>query len=135
LKRCSLDHYPSIDEALPLAALDSFEYMVERILSHRPGGSRKQHGKRLRPKAEYEFEVLWAGLPLEEGENPSWESWSNTSLRSCEAYRSYCQSPEVVATLGADFYAGEADQDQDDANESAGLPRKRQRRNQPRARQ
>jgi hypothetical protein len=113
LKRCSLDHYSSIDEALPLAALDSFEYLVERILSLRPGGKRKQHGKRPRPKAEYEFEVLWAGLPLEEGENPSWESWSNTSLRSCEAYRIYCKSPEVAAVLGDDFYAGEADGDWD----------------------
>jgi transposase InsO family protein len=135
LKRCSLDHYSSIDEALPLAALDSFEYLVERILSHRPGGKRKQHGKRPRPKAEYEFEVLWAGLPLEEGENPSWESWSNTSLRSCEAYRTYCKSPEVAAVLGDDFYAGEADGDWDSTTESSDLSRKRQRRKQPRAHQ
>jgi hypothetical protein len=77
--------------------------------------------------------VLWAGLPLEEGENPSWESWSNTSLRSCEAYRNYCQSPEVVAKLGADFYAGEADEDRGHDVESSSSSRKRQRRNQPRA--
>ena len=113
LKRCSLDHFASIDEALPLAALDNFEYAVERILQHRPSGKRKQSGQRARPKSDYEFEVLWAHLPLEEDSNPSWEPWSNGSLRSCEAYRTYLQQPEVVTTLGNDFYAGEADAELD----------------------
>ena len=53
--------------------------------------------------------MLWADLPLEDGENPSWEPWTNTSLRSCEAYKTYCKLPEVVVELGADFYAGEAE--------------------------
>ena len=53
--------------------------------------------------------MLWADLPLEDGENPSWEPWTNTSLRSCEAYKTYCNLPEVVAELGAGFYAGEAE--------------------------
>ena len=60
-------------------------------------------------KKDYEFEVLWADLPLEDGVNPSWEPWDNSSLRSCEAYRTYCLLPEVVDELGADFYAGEAE--------------------------
>ena len=108
IKRCSLDHFASIDEALPLAALDNFEYRVERVLQHRPAGKRKLPGKRARAKSEYEFEVLWADLPLEEDSNPSWEPWSNGSLRSCEAYEKYCRLPEVVDELGGDFYAGEA---------------------------
>ena len=108
LKRCSLEHYGAIDDALPLAALDNFEYRVERVLRHRPSGKRKQAGKRARAKSDYEFEVLWAGLPLEEDSNPSWEPWSNGSLRSCEAYKDYLRLPSVVAELGGDFYAGEA---------------------------
>jgi hypothetical protein len=135
LKRCSLDHYSNIDEALPLAALDSFEYLVERILNHRPAGKRKQAGKRPRPKRDYEFEVLWSGLPLEEGENPSWESWSNQSLRTCEAYKTYCSQPEVSAVLGSDFYAGEADDAEPALNANPTQQRKRQRPNQARSRQ
>jgi hypothetical protein len=113
LKRCSLDHFASIDEALPLAALDNFEYAVERILQHRPTGRRKRPNQRTRPKNDYEFEVLWAHLPLEDDSNPSWEPWSNASLRSCEAYRNYLQQPDVMASLGDDFYAGEADAELD----------------------
>ncbi len=130
LKACSLEHFSTIDDALPLAALDSFEYAVERILSHRPAGRRKLSGKRARPKSDYEFEVLWANLPLENGENPSWESWSNVSLRSCEAYKLYCLSPEVTAELGADFYAGEADADNAQPTIEGEKTSKRQRSNQ-----
>ena len=109
LKRCSLDHYARIEDALPIAALDNFEYSVERILQHRPAGKRKAGKGKTRAKKDYEFEVLWADLPLEDGENPSWEPWTNSSLRSCEAYKAYCNLPEVVAELGVDFYAGEAE--------------------------
>jgi hypothetical protein len=42
-------------------------------------------------------------------ENPSWEPWSNSSLRSCEAYEAYCARPEVMAQLGADFCVAEKD--------------------------
>ena len=77
-------------------------------MQHRPAGKRRVPGKRAKAKSEYEFEVLWADLPLEEDSNPSWEPWSNGSLRSCEAYKRYCRLPEVVAELGGDFYAGEA---------------------------
>ncbi len=135
LKRCSLDHYTNIDEALPLAALDSFEYLVERILNHRPAGKRKQAGKRPRPKRDYEFEVLWSGLPLEEGENPSWESWSNQSLRTCEAYKTYCSQPEVSAALGSDFYAGEAEDAEPAPNADSTRLRKQQRPSQACSRQ
>jgi hypothetical protein len=107
LKPCSLDHFDNINEALEIAALDNFEYVVERILQHRPCGKRKQPGKRARPKGNYEFEVLWANLPLEEGENPSWEPWSNSSLRSCEPFKQYCRQPEVLSELGADFGDGD----------------------------
>jgi hypothetical protein len=127
LKRCSLDHFTSIDEALPLAALDNFEYAVERILQHRPTGSRKRPNQRARPKKEYEFEVLWAHLPLEEDSNPSWEPWGNVSLRSCEAYRTYLQQPEVVAALGNDFYTGEADAELD-AEPTNQAPKRRRKR-------
>ncbi len=130
LKVCSLEHFSTIDDALPLAALDCFEYAVERVLSHRPAGKRKPSGKRARPKSDYEFEVLWANLPLEDGENPSWESWSNASLRSCEAYKLYCLSPEVAAELGADFYAGEADADNMQPMNKGEKSSKRQRSNQ-----
>ena len=115
LKRCSLDHYDQVDDALPVAALDNFEYCVERILQHRPAGKRKAGKARARAKKDYEFEVLWADLPLEDGENPSWEPWQNSSLRSCEAYRAYCSLPEVVEELGADFYAGEAEPELDES--------------------
>jgi hypothetical protein len=127
LKRCSLAHFDDINEALPLAALDNFEYRVDKILRHRPCGKRQIKGKRPRAKGEYEFEVLWHGLPLAEGENPSWESWSNTSLRSCEAYKAYCQLPEVIEELGPNFYAGEADIDCEPAALSS-QQRKRTRR-------
>ena len=122
LKTCSLDHFDNINEALEIAALDNFEYVVERILQHRPCGKRKQPGKRARPKGDYEFEVLWANLPLEEGENPSWEPWSNSSLRSCEPFKQYCRQPEVLSELGADF--GDGDEEMEP---KAGKGRRRRR--------
>jgi hypothetical protein len=121
LKRCSLDHYEQIDDALPIAALDNFEYSVERILQHRPAGKRKAGKGKVRAKKDYEFEVLWADLPLQEGENPSWEPWENTSLRSCEAYKTYCRQPEVQEELGAYFYAGEAEPTLEDSSRNRRL--------------
>ena len=121
LKRCSLDHYEQIDDALPIAALDNFEYSVERILQHRPAGKRKAGKGKVRAKKDYEFEVLWADLPLQEGENPSWEPWENASLRSCEAYKTYCRQPEVQEELGADFYAGEAEPTLEDSSKKRRL--------------
>jgi hypothetical protein len=101
LKRCNLDQYASVEAVLPVAALDNFEYSVAEVLDHRPKERRTSKGRRA-PKKDFEFLVRWADLP--EGEdNPSWEPWSNSSLRSCGAYETYCAKPEVVAQLGADF--------------------------------
>ena len=86
------------------AAADHFEYVVAEVEQHRPSRRKLPNG-RLRPKGDFEFLVRWEGLPLGE-DNPSWEPWSNGSLRSCEAYVQYLQRPEVVGVLGASF--GEA---------------------------
>ena len=59
-------------------------------------------GRRRRPKSDFEFQVRWADLP--EGEdNPSWEPWTNLSLRESAPFQAYLQRPEVVAVLGHDF--------------------------------
>ena len=105
LKRCNLDQYASIEAVLPAAALDNFEYKVEEVLSHRPLRRNAAKGKKT-PKKDFEFLVKWADLP-EDDENPSWEPWSNGSLRSCEAYEAYCKRPEVMEQLGADFCVAE----------------------------
>jgi hypothetical protein len=105
LKRCNLDQYASVEAVLPAAALDNFEYRVDEVLAHRPRSRTLSKGKKL-PKKDFEFLVRWADLPEDE-ENPSWEPWSNSSLRSCEAYEKYCARLEVIEQLGADFYAAE----------------------------
>ena len=105
LKRCNLDQYASIESVLPAAALDNFEYKVEEVIAHRPQRRSASKGRKT-PKKDFEFLVRWADLPEDE-ENPSWEPWSNSSLRSCEAYEAYCTKPEVIALLGADFYVAE----------------------------
>ena len=105
-KRFDLDLVREIDELLPLAAADHFEYVVAEVEQHRPLHRKTPNG-RLRPKGDFEFLVRWEGLPLGE-DNPSWEPWSNGSLRSCEPYLQYLQRPEVVEVLGASF--GETNQ-------------------------
>ncbi len=105
LKRCNLDQYENVEAALPIAALDNFEYQVEEIISHRPLKRSSTRGKKV-PKKDFEFLVRWADLPEDES-NPSWEPWSNTSLRTCAAFEKYCAKPEVVVQLGADFYVAE----------------------------
>ena len=74
---------------------------MAEVLAHRPIGPRRLQGV-LRPKSSYEFKCLWKDLELSE-ENPSWEPWTNDSLRSCEAYLVYTQLPEVEAELGKGF--------------------------------
>jgi hypothetical protein len=91
----------SVDDWLPLAAADHFEYLVAAIEQHRPAQRRLANG-RLRPKSDFEFLVRWEGLPVGD-ENPSWEPWSNTSLRTTDAFVAYLAKPEVVEALGADF--------------------------------
>jgi hypothetical protein len=92
-----------VDDWLPLAAQDNFEYVIKEVLAHRPA-TRVLAGRKRRPKSDFEFQVLWADLP--EGEdNPTWEPWSNQSLRESEPYTKYLARPEVREALGADFAA------------------------------
>jgi hypothetical protein len=98
-KRCNMDLFETLDAAIPYAAMDSFEYEVEAIINHEPRGERKR-----RRKDSYSFEVLWRGI--ERGDdNPSWEPWSNESLRASEPFKQYCRRSDVLAELGKDFVA------------------------------
>ena len=101
LKFCDMSALSTIEEAIPYAAKDLFEYEVAEILEHRPSGPRKVAGK-LRPKSDYHFRCLWKDL-LEDDDNPSWEPWTNSSLRDCEAYKEYLLRPDVAEELGANF--------------------------------
>ena len=101
LKFCDLTQLSTIEEAIPYAAKDSFEYEIAEILAHRPTGSRRQNPT-LRAKNIYEFQCLWKDLDISE-DNPSWEPWTNESMRSCEAYLTYTQRPEIEAELGKNF--------------------------------
>ena len=103
LKRCDLSLMSDVNDWLQLAAQDSFEYVVKEIISHRPerraGTGRKRH-----PKSDFEFQVLWADLPIGE-DNPSWEPWGNQSLRESAPFAAYLARADVVEALGADFAA------------------------------
>jgi transposase InsO family protein len=96
-KRCNLDLYNTLEEAIPIAAADNFEYEIEAILDHRPRGERKR-----KRKDTYEFQVLWRGIERSE-DNPSWEPWANESLRASEPMQRYCERSDVQAELGRDF--------------------------------
>jgi hypothetical protein len=96
-KRCNLDLFQTLEEAMPIAAADNFEYVIEAILDHRPRGERKR-----RSKATYEFQVLWQGLERS-ADNPSWEPYSNESLLASEPMEKYCARSDVIAELGKDF--------------------------------
>lgn len=109
-KRCNLDLFRTLEEAIPVAAADNFEYEIESILSHRPRGERKRKRRDL-----YEFQVLWRGI--ERGEdNPSWEPWANESLRASDPLQAYCSRDDVIAELGHDFLP--ATKPSDDAKRS-----------------
>jgi hypothetical protein len=101
------------NEWLSLAAADHFEYLVESIEEHRPAQRRLANG-RLRPKSDFEFLVRWEGLPIDD-ENPSWEPWTNASLRTTDAFTTYLAKPEVATALGSDFAASKS-QDVDEAS-------------------
>ena len=103
LKRCNLDLMTEVNDWLPLAAQDNFEYVVAEVQAHRPS-TRAQAGRRRRPKSDFEFLVRWADLP-EGDENPTWEPWSNQSLRESAPYAAYLSRPEVLTALGPDFLA------------------------------
>jgi hypothetical protein len=107
IKRCNLDLFEKVDEAIKFAAADSFEYEVEAVLDHKPRGERKR-----RRKDTYEFQVLWRGIERSE-DNPSWEPYSNESLRASEPFARYVQRADVQAELGKDFI-----KDKDDADSS-----------------
>ena len=93
----------NVDDWLPLAAQDNFEYVVNEVVAHRPD-TRASSGRRRRPKSEFEFLVRWADLP-EGDQNPTWEPWANQSLRESAPYAAYLARPEVREKLGADFLA------------------------------
>ena len=101
LKFCDMSLMEKIEDAIPLASKDSFEYEIAEILSHRPSGPRKAHGV-LRPKSDYEFQCLWKDLELSD-ENPSWEPWTNASMRTCEAYQIYTSDPAFIRLNGQNF--------------------------------
>jgi hypothetical protein len=102
-KRCDLSLMSDVDDWLPLAAQDNFEYVIKEVVAHRPA-TRALSGRKKRPKSDFEFRVLWADLP--EGEdNPSWEPWENQSLRESAPYAAYLSQPAVREALGADFLA------------------------------
>jgi hypothetical protein len=96
-KRCNLDLLDAVEDAIPIAAGDNFEYLIEAVLDHRPRGERKR-----RSKNTYEFQVLWQGLERSE-DNPSWEPYANESLIASEPMEEYCSRPEVIADLGRNF--------------------------------
>jgi len=103
LKKCNIDQFESPEDAVPYAAMDSWEWEVEKVTAHFPAGPRKVRGKKMRAKKEYEFEVWWKHCPPGE-DNPTIESWEqNTSLRTCQPYLDYLARPEVRAELGEDF--------------------------------
>ena len=121
-KRCDMSLMSDVDDWLPLAAADHFEYLVEAVEQHRPAQRRLPNG-RLRPKSDFEFLVRWEGLPIDD-ENPSWEPWSNASLRSTDAFSAYLSRPEVSAALGADFN-GPKSKGSDEASGEATRKRRR----------
>jgi transposase InsO family protein len=103
LKKCDMGQFESPEDAVPYAAMDSWEWEVEKVTAHFPAGPRKAKGKRMRAKREYEFEVWWKHCPPGE-DNPTIESWEqNASLRTCQPYLDYLARPEVRAELGDDF--------------------------------
>lgn len=101
LKYCDMSLMQQVEDAIPYAAKDCFEYEIEAIMQHTPSGPRRTAAG-LRSKNEYEFRVLWKDIPLG-ADNPSWEPYSNESMRQCTAYQEYIKRPEIVAVLGEKF--------------------------------
>jgi hypothetical protein len=101
LKHCDMSLMKKIEDAIPYAAIDNFEYEIDAILEHQPAGPRHTRDG-LHDKKSYTFKCLWKDLPLGP-DNPSWEPWTNESMRSTEAYKDYMQQREVIADLGTKF--------------------------------
>jgi hypothetical protein len=121
-KRCDMSLVSDTNEWLSLAAADHFEYLVEAVEQHRPTQRRLPNG-RLRPKSDFEFLVRWEGLPIDD-ENPSWEPWTNASLRTTDAFATYLAKAEVAAALGSDF----ADSKAQGADKAPGKDARKRRR-------
>jgi hypothetical protein len=100
-KFCDMSLMKVVEDAIPYAAKDNFEYEIESVIEHRPQGPRRTSAG-LRPKSDYEFKCLWKDIELSD-DNPSWEPWTNASLRSCEAYMQYTSDPAFVRLNGAGF--------------------------------
>jgi hypothetical protein len=103
-KRCNLDLFDKVEDAIKYAACDNFEYEIEAILDHEPKGKRQR-----KAKSTYSFQVLWKGERSED--NPSWEPYTNESLRTSQPFVDYCRRSDVLADLGADFVTQEDDPD------------------------
>jgi hypothetical protein len=101
LKFCDMSLMKQVEDAIPYAAKDNFEYEIEAIMSHLPLGPRRTSAG-LRNKSDYEFKCLWKDLPLGE-DNPSWEPWTNDSMRQCEAYLEYTKQQHIIDQLGEKF--------------------------------
>jgi transposase InsO family protein len=101
LKFCDMSLMSQVEDAIPYAAKDNFEYEIEDVMQHLPAGPRRTAAG-LRNKNDYEFKILWKDIPLGP-DNPSWEPWSNESMRACKPYQDYIARPEVVAALGSRF--------------------------------
>jgi hypothetical protein len=103
-----LSHYRDVNDAIPISLKDSWTYMVESIVDHKPSGPRRTRGGSMRKKSMYSFQVKYALLPesVEIGEeNPCWQPWENCEHLS--ALKIYCQKPDVLRELGKDFYVSE----------------------------
>ena len=119
-KRCNLDLLKTLEDAMPVAAADNFEYEIEAILDHRPRGERKR-----KRRDTYEFQVLWRGLERSE-DNPSWEPYANESLRASEPFAAYCRRSEVQAELGRDFLPAEANDAESERKRGKTVPARKQ---------
>lgn len=92
------------DEYAHVAQRDFWDYSIDFISSHRPLIPRRAPRRRPRTKDSYDFLVHYKFLPLstEDGcENPSYQPYNN--LKHTSALQEYCNRPEVIAELGADF--------------------------------
>ncbi len=58
LKYCDMTLLKDVEDALPYAPKESFEYEIEEIMCHRPTGPRKAADGKLRNKRDYEFRCL-----------------------------------------------------------------------------
>ena len=119
-KRCDMDLFEKLEEAISYAAMDNFEYEIEAILDHAPRGERKR-----KRRDTYEFQVLWRGLERSE-DNPSWEPYANESLRASEPFAAYCRRSEVQAELGRDFLPAEANDAESERKRGKTVPARKQ---------